>query len=204
MSLRRRLLAVLLGALLLAGVVASAATYYSARAEVGALLDEELRQVALSLREHAVIDLGRLAPSAEDLDRRVVVQIWDRFGITVYLSNARTPLPLSLTPGYSTITHEGREWRMFTLREGAQTIQAAQSTAVRTERARAAALRVLVPVLAVLPLLALFIWLTLERGFAPLARLTREVRARAADDRAPAGGDRTRRRRAEQPAGAAR
>ena len=136
--------------------------------------------MALSLREHAVVDLGRFAPSGEDFDRRVVVQIWDRFGITVYLSNARTPLPLSFTPGYSTITHEGREWRMFTQREGAQTIQAAQSTAVRTERARAAALRVLVPVLAVLPLLALFIWLTLERGFAPLARLAREVRTRHA------------------------
>lgn len=160
--------------------MASAATYYSARAEVGALLDEELRQVALSLREHAVVDLGRFAPSGEDFDRRVVVQIWDRYGITVYLSNARTPLPLSVTPGYSTITHEGREWRMFSLREGAQTIQAAQSTAMRTERAQAAALRVLVPVLAVLPLLALFIWFILERGFAPLARLTREVRARHA------------------------
>lgn len=180
MSLRRRLLVALLGALLLAGVVASAATYYSARAEVDALLDEELRQVALSLREHAVIDLGRLVPPAEDFDRRVVVQIWDRFGITVYLSNARTPLPLTVTPGYTTIFHEGREWRMFTLREGAQTIQAAQSTAVRTERATAAALRVLVPVLAVLPLLALFIWLVLGRGFMPLVRLARDVRTRHA------------------------
>ena len=64
MSLRRQLLVALLAVVLLAGVVASAATYYSARAEVAALLDEELSEVALSLREHAVLDLSRL-PSAE-------------------------------------------------------------------------------------------------------------------------------------------
>lgn len=190
MSLRRRLLVTLLGALLLAGLVASAATYYSARAEVDALLDEELRQVALSMREHAVLDLGRLAPSAEDFDRRVVVQIWDRFGITVYLSNARTPLPLTVTPGYSTISHEGREWRMFTLREGTRTIQAAQSTAMRTERATAAAARVLVPVVAALPLLALLIWLVLDQGLAPLARVARDVRQRHAAALEPLAADR--------------
>jgi two-component system, OmpR family, sensor kinase len=179
-SLRRQLLVALLGAVLLAGVVASGATYYAARAEIGRLLDEELRQVALSLREHAVLDLGRLALPLDDPERRVVVQIWDRFGITSYLSNARTPLPLTRSAGYSTLDHEGREWRMFTLHAGPQTIQAAQSTAERTERAAAAALRVLVPVVGALPLLALLIWLVLERGFAPLERLAHAVRKRNA------------------------
>jgi two-component system OmpR family sensor kinase len=180
MSLRRRLLFALLGVVLLAGLAASAATYYSARSEVGALLDEELRQVALSLREHALLNLGILAPSTEDFDRRVVVQIWDRFGLTVYLSNSETPLPLTRTAGYSTIQYEGREWRMFTLHAGLQTIQAAQSTAVRTERAASAALRVLLPVVGALPLLGLLIWLVLDRGFAPLTRLAAAVRARSA------------------------
>jgi signal transduction histidine kinase len=189
-SLRRQLLVALLGAVLLAGVVASAATYYAARAEIGRLLDEELRQVALSLREHAVLDLGRLALPGEDPERRVVVQIWDRFGITSYLSNARTPLPLTRAAGYSTIRHEGREWRMFTLQSGEQTIQAAQSGAERTERAAAAALRVLVPVVAALPLLALLIWLVLERGFAPLERLAHAVRKRNAASLEPLAVDR--------------
>jgi two-component system, OmpR family, sensor kinase len=187
MSLRRRLLLALLGAVLAAGLVASGATYYSARVEAGRLLDEELREVALSLREHAVLDLSRLAVEG-DFERRVVVQIWDRFGISSYLSNARTPLPLRRTPGFSTLTHEAREWRMFTLQAGEQTIQAAQSTAVRNERAAAAALRVLLPVILALPLLALLIWFILDRGFRPIERLARAVRLRGATALEPLPG----------------
>jgi signal transduction histidine kinase len=178
-SLRRRLLVALLGAVFVAGLVATAASYYTARAEVGALLDEELRQVALSLRDHAVLDLGRLAPGGREPAQRVVVQIWDPRGVAVYLSNAATPLPLNRTPGFSDLTHEGRQWRMFTARSGSQTIQVAQSTAVRTELAAAAALRLLVPILAVLPLLAVLVWVILDRGLAPLARVARAVGARS-------------------------
>ncbi|HEX6318095.1 MAG TPA: ATP-binding protein [Burkholderiales bacterium] len=180
MSLRRRLLLALLGAVLACGLLASAATYYAARSEVQALLDEELRQVALSLRDHALLDLRPLGSPAGEHGRRVVVQIWDRHGFASYLSNATTPLPLTLTPGFSTLPHEGREWRMFTLRAGAQVIQAAQPTAERTQRAAAAALRVLVPVLGALPLLTVLVWLILDRGFAPLSRLASAVGARSA------------------------
>jgi two-component system OmpR family sensor kinase len=177
-SLRRRLLFALLGAVLLAGLAASGATYYAARREVQALLDEELREVALSMREHALLDLSPLGPLPREGARRVVVQIWDRHGFVSYLSNARTPLPLARQPGYSNIFHEGREWRMYTARFGAQVVQAAQATDERTQLAAAAAVRVLVPVLAALPFLGLLVWFVLERGFAPLERIARAVRAR--------------------------
>jgi two-component system OmpR family sensor kinase len=179
-SLRRRLLLALLGAVLACGLLASAATYYSARTEVQALLDEELHQVALSLRDHALLDLRLLGSPPPEHGRRVVVQIWDRQGFVSYLSNATMPLPLTVAPGFSTLQHEGREWRMFTLRAGPQVIQAAQPTTERTQRAAAAALRVLVPVLGALPLLTVLVWLILGRGFAPLSRLARAVAARSA------------------------
>jgi two-component system OmpR family sensor kinase len=179
-SLRRRLLLALVGAVLACGLLASAATYYAARSEVQALLDEELRQVALSLRDHALLDLRLLGSPADEYGRRVVVQIWDRHGFVSYLSNATAPLPFTLTQGFSTLHYEGREWRMFTLRADPQVIQAAQPTMERTQRAAAAALRVLVPVLGALPLLAVLVWLILDRGFAPLARLARAVGARSA------------------------
>jgi two-component system OmpR family sensor kinase len=108
------------------------------------------------------------------------VQIWDRYGFVSYLSNARTPLPLAREPGFSTMQHEGREWRVYTERIGAQVVQAAQTTAERTRLAASAALRVLVPVVAALPFLALLVWLILERGFLPLERLAGAVRARGA------------------------
>ena len=190
MSLRRQLLLALLAVVLAAGVLASAATYYSARSEITGLLDEELRQVALSLREHALLDLSALGAATPDLERSVVVQIWDRNGLVFYLSNAETPLPLSQRPGFSTLSHEGREWRMYTLRAGAQTIQAAQPSAERNTRAATAALRVLLPVLGALPLIGVLVWLVLERGLAPLARVAEAVRLRhaAALEPLPAAG----------------
>src|SRR5690606_25761478 len=82
------------------------------------------------------------------------------------------------------------EWRMFTLRAGGQVIQAAQATEERTALATGAALRVLVPVLGALPLLALLVWLVLERGFAPLGRLAAAMRARHATDLDPLPAER--------------
>jgi two-component system OmpR family sensor kinase len=175
-SLRSRLLFALVGAVLAIGLVTSAATYFAARAEIGELLDEELRQVALSMRDHARLDLGSLG-RAGDPAHRVVVQIWDPSGGAVYSSDPTPPLPLTRAPGFSTIEHGGQSWRMFTAVAGARTIQVAQPAALRTELAANVALRILVPILASLPLLGFLVWLIVGRGLAPLSRLARSLRA---------------------------
>lgn len=189
-SLRQRLLVALLGALLLVGVLASAATYLSARSEINALLDEELRQVALSLRDHAVLDLSRLTRGGADARQRVVVQIWDPTGVALYLSNTGTPLPLVRTQGYVTLAHEEREWRVYTATTGRQTIQVGQPIALRRELATDVALRILVPILAALPLFGVLIWLVVGHGLAPVARLARTIASRGAASLAPLPADR--------------
>ncbi len=189
-SLRQRLLVALLGALLLVGVLASAATYLSARSEINALLDEELRQVALSLRDHAVLDLSRLTRGGSDARQRVVVQIWDPTGVALYLSNTGTPLPLVRTQGYVTLAHEEREWRVYTATTGHQTIQVGQPIALRRELATDVALRILVPILAALPLFGVLIWLVVGHGLAPVARLARTIASRGAASLAPLPADR--------------
>ncbi len=177
-SLRARLIAALVGALLAVGLIASAATYLSARAEVGALLDEQLRQVALSLRDVARLDLRALGRVAEP-GQQVVVQVWDPTGGAIYASDATPPLPLTRTPGFTTLDHDGRRWRMFTALAGLRTIQVAQPTALRTQLAAEAALRILLPVLAALPLLGALVWLLVGRGLAPLSRLAQGVAGRS-------------------------
>lgn len=189
-SLRQRLLFALLGALLLVGILASAATYLSARSEINTLLDEELRQVALSLRDHAVLDLSRLTHGGADARQRVVVQIWDPTGVMVYLSNTGTPLPLVHSEGFVTLTHEGREWRVFTTTLGLQTIQVGQPVALRRELATDVALRILIPILAALPLFGVLIWLMVGHGLAPLARLARTIGSRGASSLAPLPAER--------------
>jgi two-component system, OmpR family, sensor kinase len=178
-SIRRRLLAALLGALLLAGLAAATATFFSARGEVARLLDEELRQVAFSLRDHARLDLGRLERVSNNPDLRVLVQIWDPAFERPYSSRIVTPLPRQSGEGFSTLTHEGRSWRVFTAASGPQTIQVAQPTILRTELAALTAGRLLLPVLVMLPLLGLLGWWIVGRGLAPLGALADSLARRA-------------------------
>jgi two-component system OmpR family sensor kinase len=168
-SIRRRLLAALLGALLVAGLIAAIGTYLSARDEVDALLDEELRQVALSLRDHSQLDVARLDRGSNDPEMRVLVQIWDPAFARPYSSRVVDPLPRQSAEGYVTLEFAGRSWRIYTTFSSKQTIQVAQPTALRTELAIRTAGRLLLPVLVVLPFLGLLGWWIVGRGLAPLA-----------------------------------
>ena len=167
-SIHRRLLVALLGALLGAGVIAAVATYASARGEVDSLLDEELRQIALSLRDHSQIDLQRLQRASDDPELRALVQIWDPAFDRPYSSRAVDPLPRLTAEGFATIQHDGRGWRVYMTRSGKQTVQVAQPTALRTELAARSAGRLLLPVVVVLPFLGLLGWWIVSRGLAPL------------------------------------
>ncbi len=178
-SIRRRLLAALLGALLLAGIAGALATFLSARGEVDRLLDEELRQVALSLRDHSQLDLARLERNTNDPDLRVLVQIWDPAFARPYSSRVASPLPRQVTEGFTTLEHEGRAWRVFTAVSGKQTIQVAQPTVLRTELAALTAGRLLVPVLVILPLLGMVGWWIVGRGLSPLGALADTLARRA-------------------------
>ncbi|MBA2412057.1 MAG: sensor histidine kinase N-terminal domain-containing protein [Burkholderiaceae bacterium] len=177
-SIRRRLLAALLGALLAAGVVAAIATYASARNEVDALLDEELRQIALSLRDYAQLDLARLQRASDDPELRALVQIWDPAFERPYSSRAIDPLPRLSAEGFATVDHEGRSWRVYATPSGKQAIQVAQPTALRTELAARSAARLLFPVIVVLPFLGLLGWWIVGRGLAPLATVAHTLSQR--------------------------
>lgn len=179
-SIRRWLLAALLAALAFAGLAAATATYLSAREEVDTLLDEELRQVALSLRDHAVLDLRRLESVAANPAQRVLVQIWDPAFDRPYISRLVGTSPLPRTDeGYATVLHDDRPWRVFTLFTGRQLVQVAQPTALRTELAARTAWKLLLPVLVLLPFLGLAGWWIVGRGLAPLGRIAGAVKERS-------------------------
>jgi len=178
-SIRRRLLVALLGALLIAGIAGAGVTFLSARGEVGRLLDEELRQVALSLRDHSRLDIARLESHTNDPDLRVLVQIWDPAFDRPYSSRIATPLPRQKDEGFTTLEHEGRAWRIYTTFSAKQVIQVAQPTVLRTELAALTAARLLLPVLVILPLLGILGWWIVGRGLAPLATLADSLARRA-------------------------
>ncbi len=179
-SLRSTLLLSLLGALVAVFVGAAFATFMTARAEIDDLMDYQLRQLALSLRDPS---FGRpVAPAVapeESLD--FIIQIWDNTGVQLYLSRPHSVLPSLAQLGYSVMQTPEGAWRTFSIPLLDRVVQVAQPMAVRNRMAAGAALRTLLPLLAAIPLFAALIWFLVGRGLRPLERLAREVASRRPD-----------------------
>ena len=98
----------------------------------------------------------------------LVVQVWDRNGVQRFVSQPQRPLPQYAA---ARIQHGRRptagDWRVFSTLAGDEVVQVAQPMSVRRELAASMALRTIIPLLIVAPLLALFIGLGIARGLAP-------------------------------------
>jgi two-component system OmpR family sensor kinase len=189
-SIRRTLLVWLLAGLAAIALAASGVTYLAARREVGELLDLQLKQLAYSTR---IDDLlrgrrpgfdARQAPRGEGVTE-LVTQIWDRDGVLVYWSQPGMGLPVPATEGYSTIRHDGRDWRVYTLVQGTHALQVAQAQDERAAIATQTALRTLVPFLALIPFFGVLIWVGVGRGLEPLESMSKAVSKRRPDALAP-------------------
>lgn len=180
-SLRRTLLLSLLGALVAVFLAAALATFTTARAEIDALMDYQLRQLALSLRDPQFGRPVAPPPAAAEESLDFVIQIWDSSGVQLYLSRPHSVLPALAQLGYSTTKTPEGDWRTFSIPLLDRVIQVAQPMAVRNRMAADAALRTLMPLLAAIPLFAVLIWFLVGRGLQPLERLAREVASRRPD-----------------------
>jgi len=184
-SIRRWLLLALLALLAVVGVLGGALTYGSARAEIDQLLDEELRQVALSLRDHARLDTERIARSAEQPEQRLLVQVDDPQRGQPYRSRDVAPLPRPAGEGFRELDHAGQGWRVYTLRNEAQMIQVAQPTAQRRALALQTTLRILTPLLLLMPVAAALLWWIVGRALRPLDALGAQLAQRQPTSLAP-------------------
>ncbi len=189
-SIRRTLLAWLLAGLFAVAALATVLTYIETRREVGELFDLQLKQLAYSTR---IDDLlrgrqpslappdGRGAPGVSEL----VTQIWDRDGVLVYWSRPGAGLPVPATEGYSTVTQNGREWRVYTHVAGSPALQVAHALDERREIVAKNVLRTLLPIAALIPFLAVLVWYAVGRGLKPLDAMSRAVAKRRPDAMAP-------------------
>ncbi|MBV9621344.1 MAG: sensor histidine kinase N-terminal domain-containing protein, partial [Gammaproteobacteria bacterium] len=178
-SLRARLLAWLLGGVLVVGAAGGFIVYRNALLEADAFFDYHLRQTALVLRDEPVeYQLAPRLPPEDAAAYDFVVQVWSLDGVRVYLSRPHAVLPNVTTLGFATVdTREGR-WRVFGVQAETRVIQVAQPMSVRQARAAELALQTLKPFALLLPGLALLIWLAVGQALRPLERLTGQVRAR--------------------------
>ncbi len=192
LSLRGRLLALLLVATMLVWAGAALWSYQDARHEIGEMMDAQLAQAAEILQMQAgheldEIDVDALA-SGHKYERRIAFQVWDRKGDLLLRSRSAPSTPLAAAGAdFANVTLDGHAWRVFSRRDVASgmLVQVGERSELRDELATDTALNLLHPLLVALPVLALLIWFAIGKGLAPLDRLAVTVAGRAPEALTP-------------------
>jgi signal transduction histidine kinase len=176
-SIRVRLLLALLGMLALVALVMGVVTYRNVLTETEGLFDYQLRQMALSLRDQGEIDANQ-ADALADEQFDFVVQIWTIDGRSIYATRNHRALPTRALLGFADVAVEGQTWRTFSVATPGRVIQVAQPVRIRQKLAANAALRSVIPLLFLAPVMALMAWWLAAMTLAPLRRVVAEVRSR--------------------------
>lgn len=187
-SLRARLLLAVLGLLAVAVLLVGGISYRNVRAETEALMDYQLRQMALSLRNQ-----GEIAPAQasalvdEQLD--FVVQVWTSDGRAVYATRRHEALPQRAQLGFADVSIGGAVWRSFSVATPARVIQVSQPLVIRRRLAAEAAWRAVLPLLLLAPFMAAAAWWLTALALRPLQRVAADVRRRDEQSLTPLPAD---------------
>ena len=185
-SLRARLTLLLLLAVLVTALAQGVITWRAARAEIESVFDAQMERIALSLTgglassvlEGSVIDGP---PGTQEL----IIQVWRADGIMLYRSPSARLLPPQAVIGFSDVQAAGEPYRVYTLETATQVIQVAQAVSARRRMAGQLALRAVLPVALLAPVLMLIVGWVVGRALAPVQQLRRQLAARRADELAP-------------------
>jgi len=191
-SLGARLLGGVLGVVLVVWLATAVYAYVDARREVNELLDAHLAQSASLIVAQLGHDFEEIelehAPALDKSNRRVAFQVWED-GRTLRLHSANAPsVRLSSNEeGFSAVRIDGRGWRVFSAWDARHRflVQVGERDETRREIATGVARNLLVPLALALPLLALFAWLSIRGGLAPLRSLGRQVQERRPSNLSP-------------------
>ncbi len=188
-SLKQRLLALALAATTLVWIGAAVFTYQEARKEFDEILDAHLAQAASLLTAQAAHELEEIdtehAPLMHKYSGRVAFQVWDKGReLRLHSTNAPQEHMTKKERGFSNVTFGGHRWRVFSAwdESGEFMVQVAESTDAREEIEKDIIENLLRPLLVSLPLLALLLWLAVQRGLRPLDKLASEVGRREPDN----------------------
>jgi two-component system sensor histidine kinase QseC len=178
-SLQTRLLAGVLGLVMVVWLGAAVATWFDARHELDELLDSHLAQAAslLVAQQLSPDDDGPAmdAPVAHRYASRVAFQVFHEGALVVRSANAPAAPMAPLVAGFSTVRMpQGREWRVFASVQRARDVYVlvGEETAARGDILQAILRSMLLPLAFALPLLAVGGWWAVRQGLQPLRQLS--------------------------------
>jgi two-component system OmpR family sensor kinase len=185
-SLRIRLLWLLGIAILLATALQFTSTFSASLKNADTVFDYLMQQMATALQDSRPeqpdeYTIGSVQRNEFDF----VIQIWSSAGVSVYQPRTYRVLPPRGPLGYSTVTLENGDWRLYGVQADRQFIQVAQKMDRRRSRAMSLALRAVWPIVPVGLLLLVAAWWVVTAALAPLNRIGRDLARRNADSLAP-------------------
>src|SRR4029079_12567415 len=155
----------------LAGVVA----YALDREEVDESLDEQLRQIALTLGStDTPADVVKAGGPSFDPEDAFVVTIWDAAG-PPRSSDPSFAAERPSSSGYANFEAGGEMWRGYASASPNSTILVSQRIVVRQEFAANSAWRAVLPIAALIPLSLLLVGWVVGRVLRPLGAVTTEL-----------------------------
>ena len=179
-SLRTRLLWLLLVAVMFTAVVQAVITYRSARADADEIFDYHMQQTAIALRSALLANspVSQDNNINEDENFDFVVQAWSADGLTVFQSAADAALPQRAVLGFSDVDARGTTYRVFSMLSRSLVIQVAQDMTKRREMATGLALRTMIPIAVMAPILMLLVWWSVKLSLRPVSRVRLQVAQR--------------------------
>lgn len=189
-SLTRRLSLTLFIALGVGGLVAALGLYWQAMEELNEQFDSRLSDVANNLSATALQQQApRKLRTDEEPEDDIVVQLWAANGQLLYHSDAEQA-PFPIQPGSGLYRLNGEEWHSYArLLADGRLLQVAQLADARSEMAVASAVKLLIPLAVIIPLLALFVTWLIWHQLSPLRSLARQLQHRGTDDASPLRAD---------------
>ena len=195
-SIQRLLVVWVLGASSFGALLLGLVAYLVILDDLNEALDENLKQVAISLAgptpraELAAVASRSGSAAASKNDAEIVTLRWTPTGQRTFASDPQASLPFIARTGLSRV-HDGRaEWDVYTLVRSGEVIQAAQLVVAQQDEAAEAAAKLFLPFLALMGVMGGVLIYALRRGLRPLDAAAEEVAARSAasldpmDDRA--------------------
>jgi two-component system OmpR family sensor kinase len=185
-SLRFRLSLWISTAILVGAAVAGVYSYVAATDDAHRNQDTQLRQVGYLISRLDAVPTSPMARERVgdvDFDARLVVRFIDAPGGPLPHPERPPNFSPSLPDGLQTVSIGRETWRVF-VRTNAKGVRVAvaQQTAVRDAAARSSALRTVMPILFLGPVLVLMAALLVRAMFLPLQRLAAQLRARREHD----------------------
>jgi two-component system OmpR family sensor kinase len=186
-SLRIRLILWLGAAIVAATAIQFATSWRAAMREANKLFDYHMQQMAVALQDNAPLGQAywRAVPGADSDSFEFVVQVWTEGGVRVYQSRSYRYLPEQASLGYSTVTLDNGDWRVYAAQNDKRVIQIAQKMDARRDRAMAFALHALWPAMPVSLLLFVAAWWVVTSALSPLNRIGHDLANRNADSLSP-------------------